>query len=114
MIAFPSSSTSDPTGLPQEAHSNLSKSNPGPIAGGVVGGVAVLALIAILITLFIRRRNARKKVAPSAEFMNSQDPFAWGRSAPAYAAIDEGAESPRFSPLPVDPIAEKHPTPAAY
>ncbi|KIO32737.1 hypothetical protein M407DRAFT_241235, partial [Tulasnella calospora MUT 4182] len=41
-----------------------SKSNAGPIAGGVIGGIALLALIGALVWLLIRRRG-KDALAPS-------------------------------------------------
>ncbi|KAF7328495.1 hypothetical protein MVEN_02536500 [Mycena venus] len=61
---------SNSAGLPSSTSSSVpstkskSKSNAGPIAGGVVGGLALIAAI-VLIVVFLRRRR-RRSVAPGA------------------------------------------------
>jgi len=47
-------------------------SNAGAIAGGIIGAVAVLGLIALGAMFFVRRR--RNRTAPSAEFLTVYPP----------------------------------------
>ncbi|KAH7912250.1 hypothetical protein BJ138DRAFT_815376 [Hygrophoropsis aurantiaca] len=49
-----------------------SKSNAGAIAGGVIGGVVFIGCVAVGLILFCRYR-ARKRTAPSSEFMRNED-----------------------------------------
>ncbi|KAH7929765.1 hypothetical protein BV22DRAFT_108318 [Leucogyrophana mollusca] len=62
----PSAPTSPSTAY---AADTTSKSRAGAIAGGVVGGVVFFACVAVGLILF-RRSRARKRTAPSSEFMN--------------------------------------------
>ncbi|OSX65167.1 hypothetical protein POSPLADRAFT_1038961 [Postia placenta MAD-698-R-SB12] len=60
-----SSKTQSPT-----AGSLARKTNVGAIAGGVIGGLCLFALLAVLLVFWLRRRR-RTRVAPSAEFMSA-------------------------------------------
>ncbi|KAJ1542158.1 hypothetical protein HK405_010173, partial [Cladochytrium tenue] len=72
------SATSSSTAAASSSSSSSSASMVGPIVGAVVG-VLVVALAAIGIFIFIRRRNAAKGGAagagPSARFPSSSDPY---------------------------------------
>ncbi|KAG8801859.1 hypothetical protein FRC16_010927 [Serendipita sp. 398] len=64
--------TSSPVGTSTSSSSNNNSSggsNIGMIVGAAVGGVAFLVLLLGLFIFFVRRRNARKRIPPSAEFM---------------------------------------------
>jgi len=65
---FGSTATSVGSGGPGSASASK-KSNAGAIAGGVVGGLAGLGIIAALVTFFIMHRR-RTQVAPSATYGN--------------------------------------------
>ena len=54
---------------PAKSAAPESKSNTGPIVGGVVGGIAVLAILGFLFWFF-RRRGLFRKKAPEAPFGN--------------------------------------------
>lgn len=85
-------------------------SNAGAIAGGVIGGsIGLLALLALL--FWFRRRQQRRKVAPSSEFLTGgHAPAGFFTNAHAYAH-DEPDEDLEKLPYPRDPwvsaIAEK-------
>lgn len=57
-----------------------SKSNVGPIVGGVIGGVVFIALVALGSFFFIRHRRRQNEVPPSAAFANSGDLTGGGSS----------------------------------
>lgn len=44
----------------KSADGGSKKVNPGPIAGGVIGGVILIALIAVGVWFFLRRRRAKE------------------------------------------------------
>ncbi|KAL2068021.1 hypothetical protein VTL71DRAFT_16119 [Oculimacula yallundae] len=57
----------------RSAQPHKHKSKAGPIAGGVVGGIAVLSLIVFLIWFFLKKRHLRKLgAAGSSEYAQSQ------------------------------------------
>jgi len=63
------------------AAASQSKSNVGPIVGGVVGGLAVLALLGVLIFLCVRQQRSKKhlrspKLAPEVYYMEDQSKMA--------------------------------------
>ncbi len=107
--------------------STLSTTSPGPttsttdtgaIAGGVVGGLALLALLATGMFLLVRRHR-KSRPPPSAEFMH----LTRGQSELGFATMD-GKESPTLHRLMPGPLAprgsmedeEQHPplSPAFY
>jgi predicted lipid-binding transport protein (Tim44 family) len=73
----PTSSTTpliSPTAPPSSHTSSLSV-NIGPIAGGVVGGVAALAIIAILIFFLVR--NSKKQTSPAVVMPSTSEQQQW-------------------------------------
>ncbi|KAJ3480321.1 hypothetical protein NLI96_g8433 [Meripilus lineatus] len=65
----PISSGSSPSSPSAVTAVRSTSSKAGPIAGGVIGGLILLALIVLGAFLWRRRRN-RRRIAPSAEFMH--------------------------------------------
>ncbi|GAT23539.1 similar to An11g07840 [Aspergillus luchuensis] len=64
---IPATATAEPTDLSDSSSTGSSSStNTGAIAGGVVGGVAGLALVALLIWYFVRRSQAARTARPQA------------------------------------------------
>ncbi|PBK96397.1 hypothetical protein ARMGADRAFT_695177 [Armillaria gallica] len=68
----PIESSSPSTGLSTQPKSH---SNKGAIIGGVVGGVVILSIAALILFMFLRRRRRMKHTAPSAEFLHPNSPF---------------------------------------
>lgn len=70
----PDSSAISPTATAStnSASSTSSGTNAGAIAGGVVGGVVGLALIALAVFLFLRRRRRAGAVPASAQFAGAE------------------------------------------
>ncbi|KAE9409550.1 hypothetical protein BT96DRAFT_984612 [Gymnopus androsaceus JB14] len=58
--SIPTGSTSTPTPTPVPTPAKKSHSDVGPIAGGVVGGVIFLCLVAIVV-IYLRRRRSRRR-----------------------------------------------------
>ncbi|KAG8865312.1 hypothetical protein FRB96_000202 [Tulasnella sp. 330] len=98
-------------------------SNVGPIVGGVLGGVLLIAL-STLLTLFYRRRERQKRVAPSSEFTKylqqptlrrppSQQEY---KDVPEVAAVAPHIEEAPEYQRPADPDVEELPgfTPGHY
>ncbi|KAG8956515.1 hypothetical protein FRC00_004826 [Tulasnella sp. 408] len=73
------------------------KSNAGPIAGGVVGGIAILALIGALVYLLMRRRR-KEAQAPSPTAYYPPGGQQMGEANDYPAAVDYGASYPPSSP----------------
>ena len=82
-------------------HIESSSTSTGAIAGGVVGGLALLALIAVGAFLFIRHRR-KSRPPPSAEFMH----LARGPSELGFATMD-GKKSPTLHRLMPGPLARR-------
>lgn len=61
-----------PTNTSQNSHGG-GGSNAGAIAGGIVGGLAGLGIIAALVVWFVMKKK-RSKVAPSSAFINNYPP----------------------------------------
>ncbi|KAG8809510.1 hypothetical protein FRC17_003407, partial [Serendipita sp. 399] len=99
----PTTSTVVPVGATPASSSgdDNKKSSTPVIIGAVVGGVVFLLLVGGLLCFFIRKRNARKRVAPSAEFMK----YAHERNMSAGPGIGAGTITSTSIPL-------THPYPA--
>ncbi|THH32995.1 hypothetical protein EUX98_g1196 [Antrodiella citrinella] len=65
----PTSSGVDASSIPGVRSASRSHNNAGPIAGGVIGAVILIALL-VGAFLFWRKRRSKKRTAPSAEFMH--------------------------------------------
>ncbi|KAG9040907.1 hypothetical protein FS837_012962 [Tulasnella sp. UAMH 9824] len=85
--ATPSQTSAAPTGS--------SKSNAGPIAGGVVGGIVLLALIGVLVWWLIRRRQNRQNEQTG--YYTTGD-GQMGEASNLPAAVDYGTSYPTSSP----------------
>lgn len=70
----PNAVPGSPTGTPRTMGATT-KSNVTPIAGGVVGAVVALILIALGVCLLMRRRKKKEQLSPSAEFMGKNASF---------------------------------------
>jgi len=102
--AYHTSTASGSSNTPVSGNTAAKKSNVGAIAGGTVGGVVVLGLIAALVAfLVVRKRNATKSVTPSADGygktpLNSPPPMSQQHSTydgnPVYADNLAYAERP--------------------
>ncbi|KAK0445492.1 hypothetical protein EV421DRAFT_1902447 [Armillaria borealis] len=84
LVSVPSSSasTSSPSNssaIPAEGSTNSdsasSHKNTGAIISGIVGGVVLLSIAALILFIFLRRRRRMKHTAPSAEFLHPNSPF---------------------------------------
>jgi len=103
---FSPSSTANSAGGTAAADQNLSthKSNAGPIAGGVIAGVVVLALVAALATWFCLRRSRARQVAPSAAYKANDPGMTYGAAGAGYAAggyAQAPTATPPHSPPPM-------------
>ncbi|KAG9040904.1 hypothetical protein FS837_012959 [Tulasnella sp. UAMH 9824] len=74
-----------------------SKSNAGPIAGGVVGGIFLLALIGVLVWLLLQRRRNEAQ-DPSVTGYYTTDAGQMGETNYFPAAVDYGTSYPTSTP----------------
>ena len=61
----PSSSSSSPVSSSTSAVSSSSRVKVGPIVGGVLGGIAILVIAALLLFICVKIRRNKRKVSPS-------------------------------------------------
>ncbi|KAJ6618342.1 hypothetical protein B0H10DRAFT_2217857 [Mycena sp. CBHHK59/15] len=95
ILSLDSQSTSVSKNNSAKHQSPSLQSHPGEIAGGVIGGVILLALTAFGVVWFLRRH--KKRTAPSAEFLTvypPETPFARARS---FRSADSFDPPPSFS-----------------
>ncbi|KAG9040905.1 hypothetical protein FS837_012960 [Tulasnella sp. UAMH 9824] len=94
-VATQTGATSATVSQTSAASTGSSKSNAGPIAGGVVGGIAVLGLIGLLVWQLIqRRRNEAQVPSVTAYYL----PREMGEANNLPAAVDYGTPYPTSSP----------------
>lgn len=84
--------TASQTGSPS---TGSRKSNAGPIAGGVIGGIALLALIGALVWLLVRRRRKQALIpSPVAYYPPGGPQMGQAGDGDYPAAVDYGASYP--------------------
>ncbi|PIG83980.1 hypothetical protein AARAC_008637 [Aspergillus arachidicola] len=96
----PPTQTSTTNTSPQDRSSQFSQVNTGAVAGGVVGGVAGVAIVAFLLWFYIRRRAASLRQGPRASSYSygSGTPKAVvaRNSVPQELDCHDGAQPPRY------------------
>jgi len=91
-------SANDPNpGDPQSALGGGKKNMAGPIAGGIIGGLILLAVLGLLVRWWVMRRR-RMHTAPSAAYISA---YGANRAPTSMSQVRLGSErtnSPLFSP----------------
>ncbi|KLU83635.1 hypothetical protein MAPG_02688 [Magnaporthiopsis poae ATCC 64411] len=93
-----STNTPGPGGQSEQQQQQRDSPAVGAIVGGVVGGVAVLALAAVAIFLMVRR--ARSKGAPKVQQQQQPPPMTPQTFPPPGSSFHTSAVSPNLSPYP--------------
>ncbi|KAE8420015.1 hypothetical protein BDV36DRAFT_293665 [Aspergillus pseudocaelatus] len=91
--------TSTPTTPPPNPPLQSSQLNTGAVAGGVVGGVAGIAIVAFLLWLYIRRRAASIHQGPRASYSywsGTPKGVVARNSVPQELDCHDGAQPPRY------------------
>ncbi|TBU65980.1 hypothetical protein BD310DRAFT_837388 [Dichomitus squalens] len=99
---------------PKHPSASQSSPNAGAIAGGVIGGLLLIALLGALV-FFIRRRRRMARIPPSAEFMYMTRGGAGGPE-PAFVSFDpDGSATPaKLAPLARQSSIEDDERPPAF
>ncbi|KAE8340774.1 hypothetical protein BDV24DRAFT_163993 [Aspergillus arachidicola] len=95
----PPTQTSTTNTSPQDRSLQFSQVNTGAVAGGVVGGVAGVAIVAFLLWFYIRRRAASLRQGPRASYSygsGTPEAVVARNSVPQELDCHDGAQPPRY------------------